>query len=187
VKTSLLPELSIALLALGAASGGAYALGGTAGVAIAAVAFAAVALAVAGWVLPASAARPTVPGLSDEGRRPTTWFHNFWRLEARLTNGTKSLASYEADLGPQLQHLLAARLAEHHGINLYAEPDAARRLFCARPRDAELWAWVAPRRPQGDNEAEGPTGPATIARRDNEAPGIAPGALARLVRKLENL
>lgn len=187
MKVSLVPELSIAVLALGAAAGGAYALGGMAGVAVAVVAFAAVALAIAAWLLPTSPGPPTAPGVADESRRPTTWFHNFWRLEARLQNGSKSMASYQAELGPQLQHLLAARLAEHHGINLYAEPEAARELFCVRPHDAELWAWVAPPARRGEGEAEDGPEPAFSGRGDKEARGIPRGALARLVRKLETL
>ena len=32
--------------------------------------------------------------------------------------------------GPVLEHILAARLAESHAVNLYTEPDAARQAFC---------------------------------------------------------
>ena len=46
---------------------------------------------------------------------------------------------YDSELRPVLEHLLAARLAERHGVNLYQDPDAARRLLCRNPRDADLW------------------------------------------------
>jgi hypothetical protein len=90
----------------------------------------------------------------------------------RLNEGTLSGSSYQLGLGPHLEHLLAARLSERHGVNLYREPEAARQLLCANPRDDDLWAWVDPMRP-----APGPV----------DAPGIPPRALARLVQRLEQL
>jgi len=43
-----------------------------------------------------------------------------------------------------LEHLLAARLAERHGVNLYQDPAAARAVLCRDSRGAELWAWIDP-------------------------------------------
>ena len=43
-----------------------------------------------------------------------------------------------------LEHLLAARLAERHGVHLYQDPEAARRLLCRSGRDADLWPWIDP-------------------------------------------
>jgi hypothetical protein len=185
VKRSLVPELVIAALALVAAAGGAYALSGAPGAVVAVVAFAALALVVTAWLLPLSPAPPQTREQLDENRRPTTWFHNYWRQRERVEAGTKSMASYRSSLGPQLQNLLAARLGETHGINLYTDPEAARRLFCARPRDQELWPWVAPARPgpPEDNAGE----PEPSASKGKEAPGIPPAVLARLVQRLENL
>ena len=39
------------------------------------------------------------------------------------------MAAYQAGLRGQLEHLLASRLAERHGISLYDDPAAARRVF----------------------------------------------------------
>ena len=67
---------------------------------------------------------------------------------------------YQGELRPVLEHLLAARLAERHGVHLYQNPDAARRLLCRRPRDADLWPWIDPTSPAetpGVDAAE-PTG-----------------------------
>ena len=75
-----------------------------------------------------------------------------------------------------LEHLLASRLAERHGVHLYQNPDAARRLLCRRPRDADLWAWIDP---------EGlPEAPASKAGTER---GIPARTLARLVDRLERL
>ena len=51
---------------------------------------------------------------------------------------------YDSELRPVLEHLLAARLAERHAVNLYQHPDAARKLLCRSPRDADLWPWIDP-------------------------------------------
>ena len=166
------PELAIAGAALAAGAGGAYALAGTPGAVVTVVAFAALTLAVASRLVPAPAPATERPEIPDERRRATTWFRNYWRLQANVREGSQYRTSYESRLGPQLQHLLAARLSERHGVNLYSDPDAARRLLCARQRDNDLWAWVDPGR------APYPGG---------EAPGIPSGTLARLVRRLEQL
>lgn len=188
MKRSLFPELLIAAVALATAAAGAYALSGAPGTVVAVIVFAALALAVAAWLLPAPSQASQAPEQSDDNRHPTTWFHNYWRQRERVNAGTKSMASYQTGLGPQLQHLLAARLGERHGVNVYADPQAARRLFCVRPQDQELWVWVAPSHGQQLGHEEG--GPETAPnglRGSAEAPGIPPAVLARLVRKLENL
>ena len=67
---------------------------------------------------------------------------------------------YTGELRPVLEHLLAARLAERHGVHLYQDPDAARRLLCRRPRDADLWRWIEPipKPPEGAQpETRGPS------------------------------
>ena len=82
--------------------------------------------------------------------------------------------SYDTELRPVLEHLLAARLAERHGVHLYQDPDAARRLLCGQPRDAGLWRWIDPQtRPQ--------------ARDSQERRGIPSRTLARLIDRLEKL
>ena len=59
-------------------------------------------------------------------------FAGFWRKRAGLEDGTKSMAAYDNGLRPTLQHLLAARLAERHGISLRDDPDAGPAGYCAR-------------------------------------------------------
>jgi hypothetical protein len=73
----------------------------------------------------------------------------YWRQRHSVAGGTTQLNSYETGLRPTLEHLLAARLAERHGINLYEEPAAARRAFCRDERDAQLWSWISPEREPG--------------------------------------
>jgi len=83
---------------------------------------------------------------------------------------------YQGELRPVLEHLLAARLAERHGVHLYQNPDAARRLLCRRPRDADLWAWIDP-----ESRPETPASKAGTER------GIPRRTLARLIDRLERL
>jgi hypothetical protein len=83
---------------------------------------------------------------------------------------------YHGELRPVLEHLLAARLAERHGVHLYQDPDAARRLLCRRPRDAGLWPWIDPG-----------TRPETRAPKAGTERGIPRRTLARLIDRLEKL
>jgi len=86
---------------------------------------------------------------------------------------------YDAELRPVLEHLLAARLAERHGVHLYRDPAAARRLLCRHPRDADLWRWIDP--------GSGTARVQTAVRDGPERRGIPRRALARLVDRLEKL
>ena len=61
-----------------------------------------------------------------------------------VASSVSSRTFYDSELRPVLEHLLAARLAERHGVNLYSDPARARKLLCAQRRDADLWAWVDP-------------------------------------------
>ena len=49
-------------------------------------------------------------------------------------NAMTSQNYYDVELRPVLEHLLAARLAERHAINLYQDPEKARAGCCAAPR-----------------------------------------------------
>jgi hypothetical protein len=90
-----------------------------------------------------------------------------------------SRAFYNGELRGVLEHLLAARLAERHGINLYQDPAAARGLLCRNSRDADLWAWIDPDPTTGRPEEP--------ARGHSEQPGIPRRTLARLIDRLEQL
>jgi hypothetical protein len=82
---------------------------------------------------------------------------------------------YESDLRPVLEHVLAARLAEGHGVNLYTEPEAARLVFCRTGADESLWPWIDP--------AQAVTGD----ERSRLRHGIPRQTLARLITRLEQL
>lgn len=98
-----------------------------------------------------------------------------------VATGITSRSFYEADLRPVLEHLLAARLAERHGVNLYTDPDAARRAFVRTPRDDALWRWIDPAGRAAIPDARYPTGERPGGR------GIPRRTLARLIDRLEHL
>ena len=115
--------------------------------------------------------RPDIREMLPSGHA-TTSFLGVWRKRVALKDGIARMTTYDAELRPALQHLLAARLAQRHGVSLYADPAAARRLLLPEPRDAALWFWLDPRR-----QAE--TNP--------ERPGIPPRSLAAILDRLERL
>ncbi len=123
---------------------------------------------------PPAGEAPDIPGpLGLEQIRLSHTFTGFWRTQSDLTTGTRSLSAWDYGTRPRLTNLLAARLAERHGINLAHEPLAARRLlFGADDRD-DLWFWIDPRRPSPEDASS--------------KPGISPGALAALIERLEQL
>jgi len=94
-----------------------------------------------------------------------------------VQTASESLSFYQAELRPVLEHLLAARLAERHGVRLYDDPEAARRLLCRTSRDADLWQWIDP--------AARP--PSTSGRGATTERGIPRRTLTRLVDRLERL
>lgn len=165
-------ELVIAAAALVACAVAAYAIAGGPATVLAVAVFSAIALAVVNRLLGPVLGPQTMPEVPRDRRVPTGSFINYWRRRADLKDATTSMASYRAGLGPSLEHLLAARLSEHHGVSLYREPEVARSILCAKARDLDLWPWVDPGRP--------PVGQA-------DEPGIPPKALARLVQRLEQL
>jgi hypothetical protein len=166
-----LPEIIIAAILIAAATATGYALAGLAGAGAVILFAAAVALISLRGLLPPAAADDDHEILSSPGIT-TFSFTGFWRKRAGLADGTRSMAAYDAELRGTLQNLLAARLAERHGISLYQDPAAARRLLCPGPRDDRLWRWVDPDRP--------PTS-------DQDAAGIPPRTLASLISRLERL
>jgi hypothetical protein len=166
------PELAVAATALVACSIAAFVLAGLAGTVLVVVVFSALALAVFSLLLPRPLELPPRPEVPGRGREATVWAHGYWRLQIDLREGTTSIFAYEFGLAPHLEHLLAARLSQSHGINLYADPEAARRALCANRRDRDLWGWVDPERRTPDR---------------NNAAGIPPRTLARLIRRLEQL
>jgi hypothetical protein len=164
------PEIAIAAVVVAVAATAGYAAGGLAGLTVVVLVAAVAALVVLRALAP-PAAQPQARRPADTAALPAT-FTGYWRKRAGLADGTHSMTAYDAELRGTLQHLLAVRLAERHGISLRDDPEAARRLLCPGPRDAALWYWVDPARP-----------PVTTERRS----GIPPRTLARLIDRLEQL
>ncbi|HET9897979.1 MAG TPA: hypothetical protein VFQ44_23870 [Streptosporangiaceae bacterium] len=105
----------------------------------------------------------------------TTSFLGWWRTQTDLADASKSMSTWDHVIKPRLQRLLAARLAEHHGVSLAADPQAAREIFIGENTrgGAALWYWIDPERPGiGDAEARA---------------GIPPRVLAALIQRLEQL
>jgi hypothetical protein len=165
------PELVIAVAAVAVVAVAAYATAGWAGLAVVAVAAAAGAMVLLRALLPQLT--PDTAKKAQEKQRARTltgYSHRRFVVHTAMT----SQHYYDSELRPVLEHLLAARLAERHGVNLYQDPEAARRVLCRHPRDARLWRWIDPgTRPQ---TREGP-----------ERRGIPRHTLARLIDRLEKL
>ena len=166
------PELAMATAVLAACAIAAYAVaGGPAAVLVVAI-FSAVSLAVVNRLLVPLPGPPARPDIPSGRRRPTGSLINYWRWRTDLNDAMSSIGSYHTGLGPDLEHLLAARLSERHGVSLYREPERARSLLCPRARDLDLWPWVDPGRPLAGGV---------------DGPGIPRSTLARLVDRLERL
>ena len=135
------PELAIAAGLMFASSLAVYLYAGVGTAVVAVVIWAAIALAALRWIVP-PAAKPLAEQVPWRGLGRTS-FIGYWRKRAMLTDAAASMVSYDAELRPTLQHLLAARLAERHGISLYQDPEAARRLLL--PRAQRGWALVLAR------------------------------------------
>jgi hypothetical protein len=167
------PELLIAAVAVIAAAVAGYATAGWAGLSVIAVAAAAIAMVVLRGLLPQLTPDPSKTAQEKARARTLTGYsHRRYVVHTAMT----SQNYYDGELRPVLEHLLAARLAERHGVHLYQDPEAARRLLCRSPRDAGLWRWIDPA-----------TRPQTLTRDGPERRGIPRHTLARLIDRLEKL
>jgi len=168
-------ELVIAALTVAATAVAGYALAGVAGAALVLLIAAVVALVALRVLVPGDAADGAAgAGHPDQRPQPGTGpaMTGYWAQRHSVVGGTTQRHSYETGLRRTLERLLAARLSERHGINLYEDPAAARRVFCRGERDAQLWSWIAPER-EPDPDARGS--------------GIPRRTLARLLDRLEQL
>ncbi len=135
------PELLIAAIAVVVAALAAAAVSGWAGVVV---------VAAAATVLALIAARGTIPRSSAQAFRRATEkpqarsISGYGQRRFMVATSVGSRAGYESELRPVLEHILAARLADDHGVNLYTEPEAARRAFCRSRADESLWPWIDP-------------------------------------------
>jgi hypothetical protein len=174
------PELLVAAIAVAASALAGLAVAGWPGFALVTTVAAGLSVAVVRGLAPPAAEQ----AVRTAGTKPTTRpVSGYAQRRFVVTNGVADAGFYESELRPVLERLLAARLAERHGINVYTEPEAARKAFCATTADEALWRWIDPVRP-----APASPDPASASR-----PGGSPAAaiprrvLARLVDRLENL
>ncbi len=173
------PELTITAIGAAAAAAAGYALAGPMAIALVAMVSGVAGLILLRFLLPP--APPAAPGGDLSGPDPAvpppvlSTFTGTWRRQSRLADAQASRPAYEAGLRPQLEHLLASRLAERHGISLYDDPDAARDAFTGgQPGCAVLWTWIDPARPAVTSQA-------------GDLPGIPFRTLARIIDRLERL
>jgi hypothetical protein len=164
------PELVAAAFLIGGSCLGAYLYGGLGLAAYTAAAWAVLCIVMLPVLLP-SAPVQLIEQERSHGHSRTS-FLGFWRKRSQMQDASTSMAVYDADLRPSLQHLLAARLAERHGVNLYADPAAARRVLDAGWHGQSLWAWLDPQRP---------------AVTDQRQPGIPQRTLTAIIERLERL
>jgi hypothetical protein len=164
------PELTIAAVAVVVTAAGGYAVAGWDGMAVVAIVAAAIALFVLRTLLPQGIADAVKRAREKATAKPVSGYsHRRFVVQSSVS----SRAFYDLELRPVLEHLLAARLSERHGVNLYQDPATARRLFCKRRGDAALWRWIAPDRPAEQ---------AHTTRR-----GIPRHVLLRIIERLEKL
>src|SRR5579859_4987906 len=146
------PELALAAVAVAAAAFGAAAVSGWPGVVVVAMATAVLALVLLRSLVPRSAEQSLRRARARQQPRTVSGYgHRRFVVALSLT----SRPMYESDLRPVLEHILAARLAERHAINLYTDPEAARSAFCRTRADQQLWPWIAPRQPPDSDEPAG--------------------------------
>jgi hypothetical protein len=167
------PELVIVAVLAAVAAVAGYVMAGWAGLSVVVIATAAIALLVLRALLP----QLTPDQVRTAWEKPTArtlsgYSHRRFVVQTAMT----SLGFYNGELRPVLEHLLAARLAERHGVNLYQDPAAARAVLCRDSRDAGLWAWIDPA-----------TRPTEQPRGHSEQSGIPRRTLARLIDRLEKL
>ena len=167
------PELGVAAVLVATAAVAGYAMAGWPGLAAVAVVTAAVAMVVLRTLLP-QLTPDTAKTAREKPRARTLIGYSHRRFVVH--NAMTSQGYYDSELRPVLEHLLAARLAERHDVNLYQDPEAARRVLCRNPRDGGLWRWIDPA-----------TRPASPSRGVPDKRGIPRRTLARLIDRLEKL
>ena len=166
------PELVIAAVTVIAATLAAGAVSGWPGAVTVALVTAVISLLVLRALIPLSEAQALRRKRNAQRARQ---IHGYAQRRFVVVTSLSSRAMYESDLRPALEHVLAARLAERHAVNLYTEPEKARQAFCRTRADASLWPWIDPAQAlDADTRAKYKHG---ISRR----------ALARLITRLEQL
>jgi hypothetical protein len=166
------PELIIAAITVVAAALAGAAVSGWPGVVVVAAAATVLALIAARGAIPRSSAQASRRAkVKPQARSITGYGQRRFIVASSLT----SRGLYESDLRPDLEHILAARLANGHGVNLYTDPEAARKAFCRTRADESLWPWIDPAQALNTDD------------RYRQGQGIPRRTLARLITRLEQL
>ena len=166
------PELVIAAVTAAAAAAAAAALAGWPGVVIVAAVTTVISVLLLRAVVPRSAGQASRRQRDKERERAISGYS---QRRFVVANSLTSRPMYENDLRPVLEHILAARLAENHAVNLYTEPDKAQRAFCRTRGDQKLWPWIDPGQALNADE---------LTRQNHGIPGR---TLSRLITRLEHL
>jgi hypothetical protein len=167
-----IPELIIAAILVAAAAVAGGAVAGWPGVVVVAAAAAVLALLVLRAAIPRSAAQTSRRAKDKQQARA---IFGYGQRRFIVATSLTSRPLYESDLRPVLEHILAARLADGHGVNLYTEPEAARQTFCRTRADESLWPWIDPGQITNADE------------RSRLRGGIPRQTLGRLITRLEQL
>ena len=166
------PELVIAAVTVIAATLAAAAVSGWPGAVAVALATVVISLLVLRALIPRSAAQALRLKRSAQRARQ---IHGYAQRRFVVATSLTSRPMYESDLRPVLEHILAARLAEHHAVNLYTEPGKARAAFCQTRADERLWRWIDPEQVLSADE------------RADQKHGISGRTLNRLITRLEQI
>jgi hypothetical protein len=166
------PELLIAAVMVAAAALAAAAVAGWPGVFVVAAVTSAIAVLLLRGVVPRSAAQALRQKKDKQRARSIS---GYAQRRFIVVTSLASRPMYESDLRPVLEHILAARLAERHAVNLYTEPGQARKAFCRTRGDERLWRWIDPGQALDADE------------RARQTRGIPSRTLARLITRLEQL
>jgi hypothetical protein len=167
-----LPELIIAAIAVAAAGLAGAAVAGWPGVVIVAAVVAFIALILLRSIMPRSADQ-TLRLQQDKQRARA--ISGYAQRRFVVATSLTSRPMYESDLRPVLEHILAARLAENHAVNLYTEPAKAQKAFCRTRGDERLWRWIDPKQILDADD------------RASQKHGISGRTLNRLITRLEQL
>jgi hypothetical protein len=166
------PELLIAAITVAVAAIAGAAVAGWPGVVTVAVAATALALIAVRVIIPRSAAQSSRRAREKQQARQIS---GYAKRRFIVASSVTSRGLYEADLRPALEHILSARLADSHAVNLYTEPEAARKAFCRNRADESLWPWIDPAQALDSNDGH------------HHKVGIPRRTLARLITRLEQL
>jgi hypothetical protein len=165
------PELIITAIVIVAAALAAAAVSGWPGVVAVTAGAAVIALLLLRGLIPRSEAQAF---RRAKGKQQARAISGYAQRRFVVSTSLVTRAMYESDLRPVLEHILAAKLAENHGINVYTEPARARRAFC-RGADESLWRWIDPAQVLDSDD------------RTRQRHGIPRRTLARLIDRLEQL